>query len=153
MLPKGSSVTRVQHPTHGLLVDAERCGERNAGQTAFPEGDGESGLHGHARRHGHAVLTGLSAARRGDRLPVFDTSGQRLLECVGRFGKRFASVCARCQALGQVAERHHHFVRRGGGELGWVDQIHALVLRRLTEVARLEPELTDHGGHRHQRQP
>ena len=52
-----------------------------------------------------------------------------------RFRKRFAGVCARRQALGQVAERHHHFVRRGEGEMGWVDELHGLLSRRLTEVA------------------
>ena len=83
----GRSVTRVEHTSHYLLIDAEPASECQAGQSTVPKREGKRGLRSRSGWDSDVVLSGTAGARQRYGFVVVNAAGDRFVQRVGRLGE------------------------------------------------------------------
>ncbi len=150
----GRPVTRVEHTSHYLLIDAEQASECQAGKAAVPKREGKSGLRSRFGWDSDVVLPGTSGARQRYGFVVVKAPGDRFVQRVGRLGECVRFVDATSQTLRQIPERNDNLVSTCATQLGRINETHQFSLivlflphlPGLNEVTPIEAQLANHGG-------
>ena len=124
----GRPVTRVEHTSHYLLIDAEPASECRAGESAVPKREGKSGLRSRSGWDSDVVLPGTAGARQRYGFVVVKATGDRFVQRVGSLGECVRFVDATSQTLRQIPERNDNLVSTCAAQLGRINETHQFSL-------------------------
>ena len=123
-------MTRVEHTSHYLLIDAEPASECQPGQSTVPKREGKSGLRSSSGWDSDMVLPGTAGARQRYGFVVVKAAGDGFVQRVGRLGECVRFVDATGETLGQIPKRDDNLGSTGAAQLGRINETHEVLPNR-----------------------